>query len=744
MMKLLRKTSKILSILLAVVMAFAVVGCGGNETGGEEKPSNAKDGRENFVNFGTHDYTYEVLEDNWFIKNGTTEYKVVYPAETQEADKKYYHTYRNEFLNFYNEATGGTILAYKDSELPTEEKTHKSTQKFISIGNTSLFKSLKEMDNLDPEIRAQLDVTMSTLGRAGGRIITVDNNVYIIGATDRGTMCTVYTYLNLTFGFKAYTPQTIALERNVKNKELYKYSVIDIPDTDNRNPNLYMGDLWRFGPDYSYAFPRQTENEELFGYRNRTFDSNVDGLTEREIYVDYYNLLEDPNDVHDVWNNHKSDVLGNLNQPGGHNSVLLVSPTRYNDPNKENYHPAWFGTTNGIQLCYTCGGDKEEYEMLTTALAQTIEIALIEKPRDQYPYANQYEITHSDSMTMCGCDECEIQRAVIKDSGMFIKFFNDVAEKVEDWMNLPENEPYKRDDLAILFYAYFASAEPPVVLNEEGEWEAVNDEVMMHKNTIVKYAFITCDFQQSLMADFNLWAKDNFDGWGAVANGQIGYFHYNENANNSLYFYDGFDHFNTEGYNYYFTRGRAYNYAETNPQTIEPTTFIALKSFIDASMAYNCIQDTGVLIKEFFDNVYGPASGTMFKLFEMIRIFNHNQTTKYNLYKSNSIFNKVDTVFEYSLPLLQGWIELADQAIAELEVLKETDIEKYDQIVYLIESEVVPIIVILYKHNIIMPQEFKDSLEARIYDNMAKYPGYRYIYASGTSRMADFVAQYNI
>ena len=43
-----------------------------------------------------------------------------------------------------------------------------------------------------------------------------------------------------------------------------------------------------------------------------------------------------------------------------------------------------------------------------------------------------------------------------------------------------------------------------------------------------------------------------------------------------------------------------------------------------------------------------------------------------------------------------------------------------------------------------MSQEFKDSLKTRIYDNMAKYPGYKYIFASGNSRMADFVAQYNI
>ena len=194
-----KKTNKILSLILAVISTVCFgAGCAGESVERVER---------NVYN-GTHVLTAKETEKD-FVKNGRCDYVLVTPKE----DSKLLRDAKNEFLYFFEMATGITMKTATDEGL-----THNANSKYISLGETTLLNS------------ANIQWDKKQLGTDGVRIATKDNSVFLVGGSDVGTVNSVYTFMELTFGLQVYYYDCIEIEKNVVNKKLKAYDVTDIPD----------------------------------------------------------------------------------------------------------------------------------------------------------------------------------------------------------------------------------------------------------------------------------------------------------------------------------------------------------------------------------------------------------------------------------------------------------------------------------------------------------------------------------
>ena len=188
---------KIISLLLVGATLFATVAC--SKRNKDNNPTTTTTDKLTFS--GTHVYTAtETSKD--FIKDGTCDYTLVVP----EVATYYIRTAQTEFMYFFKKATNIDLRVVKDTSLPTQE--HTQSGKYISLGETTLLKS------------TDINYDKKTLTADGGRIVTKDNSIYIVGGYDTGTMFAVYTFMRLTFNYECYSPSTTVIDENVKDLKL--------------------------------------------------------------------------------------------------------------------------------------------------------------------------------------------------------------------------------------------------------------------------------------------------------------------------------------------------------------------------------------------------------------------------------------------------------------------------------------------------------------------------------------------
>ena len=149
-----RKFSKLISLALAVVTVFSVTACRDNQQSDDGGNGNVSQTPEFPIVEGVHDMTYTEA-DGYLLQNGKTDYKVVVPAAlTTELGVA-----RTELVTLFAEATGVTLEVISDEGL-----IHNEDNKYISLGNTTLYQTAGISDRVDA----------SVLKRDGARIITKD------------------------------------------------------------------------------------------------------------------------------------------------------------------------------------------------------------------------------------------------------------------------------------------------------------------------------------------------------------------------------------------------------------------------------------------------------------------------------------------------------------------------------------------------------------------------------------------
>lgn len=188
---------KILAIFFAACFMFTCFACGNKEV--------VDNGGDNTEKGGGYYYHLDATE-NFIVKNGASDYKIVIPKNNTNDEK----TAAEELSMFFREATGIT--------LPTVNENKYTGGNAIYLGNTEY----KEKHDGSYD--------QNQLGEGGFRIKTVGKDIVIYGLTGKGTIYGIYSFLTDTLNFESFTQNYYYIEENVMELPVYNYDVTDVPD----------------------------------------------------------------------------------------------------------------------------------------------------------------------------------------------------------------------------------------------------------------------------------------------------------------------------------------------------------------------------------------------------------------------------------------------------------------------------------------------------------------------------------
>ena len=500
---------------------------------------------------GVHNFT-ATETDKYLVQDGATEYQLVLPRYENELSIA-----KEEFLFFFKEATGITMPVINESLAGLK---HSETAKYISIGNTKMLQS------------AGLEADESVLGPQGARIVTKDNTIYLFGGEDNGALYAVYDFMNLMFNYEIYHYDVWEIDR-VDEVKLMNFDVTDVPDVEIR----------------SSAFGTTRDNVENLGYRFR----------QPLLYNDYFLPV--------------GDVEHGRTRAGIHNTDDILPKEYWNAT-----HPKWFADApvkNYPQLCYTAHGDAAEYEAMVQQIVKVMVSSLKAYAPLTYPDYKFISLTVEDENTVCSCEACT---AALKrygsNAGALILLCNEVMERLQTEMLKTENKGYYREGLKLLFFAYdqFVTA-PARYNNATGEWIPT---VQMRDDVVVFYAQNkNVNYLMDVYDGVNAMMREQVEGWGAVSGGNICYWTYTTNFWCYMTFNDTFNHFTSEGYQFYLSNGTSMFFNQGEGDNRDSDNFDGLKLYLDSKLQWDCTQDTEQLTNAWFNAMYGVAAPNMKELF---------------------------------------------------------------------------------------------------------------------------------
>ena len=586
--------------ILSVVMLFSCFGCKEEDSKGETSNPN-------------HVFSYTETQ-SYLVENGKTEYKLVVPEEQSTEIL----LAKDEMLRFFREATGITLPVVTDAG-----KSHSDSAKYISIGDTTLYKT------------SGLNVDKKALNRDGVRILTKGNTIYIVGGSDVGALYGVYDFLNIHFNFEMYYKDCYTLTTGVKDIKLMDYNVTDIPDIRYRQ---------RRGLLYSSS---SESDDIMFAYRMRTLDGYGDLLLPI----------------------HSGDVKES-EAKFDHNSFHYLPPSQYMEKYPEFY------SLNGGQLCYTARGNSKLFDEMTDLCAKKIEQSLRWYPTAEYPNYVGVQLGIMDMVAMCNCDACA--KVASEHNGAMsattIIFMNEVGRKVNEWMKLEENKAYAREDFQYMFFVYADNSRPPCEIAEDGELIVKDDLIPAEGVKVVPFCAQSGfdygkDFysvqNQEMRGYAETWAKLYEDCWAW----SYGAFFLDYMAFYDCYnFYgDYFAFLNKNNYQFSFVQIH-------DSQRGSDTGFFALASYLCCKLSWNSSLDMQELIDNYFQAMYKEAAEPMQKLFTELRIW-FTKTSRENGWTSSSIQYNITGSKRYTnIGFVRGIFERLDEAYDAIEIYRKDEL----------------------------------------------------------------------
>ncbi|MBR2341045.1 MAG: DUF4838 domain-containing protein [Clostridia bacterium] len=669
-----KKAIKLTALSLAT-LSFATIGLTACDllpgTGVETKEPEVNP---EYVYNGTHIYTAPDT-DEYLVKNGKTEYALVIPETT---------TYEegvavSEFTHLFKKATKIDLTVYTDDQV-----TDASKGKYISLGRTTLLE--------DSDIK----VDYNELDQDGHKIVTKDDDIYLCGGMDTGTVFAVYTFMNLTFNYETYTYNTTVIEETWE-KKLKAYDVLDIPDFKTR---AHSSDITTYVHASDYDI-------NMYPWRLR--------YRGKEATRGMYYMR-----VHEVLDDFTSGSSASTNARRWFPESLYKDAEGHPDT----YHPSWFSTNGGEQLCFSARGDAAEYEAMVDLAFRKVESHLKYYTPAKAPNANIITLTHEDNVQYCTCEKCvEISKYYgNSQAAVQILFMNDLAERVDALLNANKDKEWYREDFKLLFFAYNHNYTPPAKYDPvKKEYVPIDDEIICHDRLIAWFA-TNINGQIGFDEGLNAAQIGVLKGWGAVAK-NIQFWSYNANFRN--YMFGGTEwagqYATDEMYGFFCNQSDLSWFTQMQDHNDCPNTAWAhLNVYLDSKKSWNTSLKTMDLVKEYMEAVYKEGADAMYQMWLSERLYRRGTLIEELQLVSNGDGGVELSKVEYwPLGMLQGWIGLADQALEAVEIYKESDPELYDQICRNIEIEAVGKMYILMElHRNTLSKEDRQAYVERLQHDM--------------------------
>lgn len=493
--------------------------------------------------------------------------------------------------------------------------------KFLAIGDTKLCSN------------ESLGATLDALGKGGVRIKTVGDSVCMTGATTEAAMYAVYAFLEHTIGFEQFYTDFYTLDKDVTALKLYDYDVTDIPDFEYR---IQSAGFIRWN-DANRRRMRWTNESALF------------------IPAD---------DAGAVW----------------HNTFVYLPPEMYREAHPDWYSTPWRTPEKNNQICYTAHGNEQEREqMLDVIEARIEELFSMEK------YKNYDWITVSieDNQNGCACETCAAEKAKYgADSAVIVKFCNDLAARVEKWMQSDEGKPYARENFRIFFFAYHATNAAPAKYDEAtGKYMPIDDSVLCNEHVVPYFAETNGDYTHNFhdAGTANTEIGKNMLGWASLSK-ELYFWSYSTNFSHFLTPYNSFD---TVQDILRFAKNAGCKYTMIQDQWIQQgaqTGFGIYKNWLHSKLLWDVNADVNALNDKFFDAYFGKASATMRTLFDEWRIWARHQTDELGYQGYRSVYFDALDAKLWPQRMLEKWLGLTEQAQKEIEEYKQTAPERYSAI----------------------------------------------------------------
>ncbi len=407
-----------------------------------------------------------------------------------------------------------------------------------------------------------------------------------------------------------------------------------------------------------------------------------------EVYMQEYDLTEIPSfDTRYLSSytagSNKTHALRMRMNPDEHRSAKVVGHTlnivvpldKYYDE-----HPDWW-TPNKAQPCMT----NEGY------IAQFIEnlIAIVKNE----PTAIDYDITLPDNYDQCGCETCA---AITKKYGSYAAvyniFLNRVTEAVDEWVAKYQPE---RQKLRYFAYSYLQTEVPPVRKNEKGEYELIDDQVVLRDNIRMKLAYIFMVRNKAVDDSINQNVYEYLKGWSLLTDNMMwNNYSVNWHENGYMYAINDFD-VTERTYRIAKEYGVVDAYWTFGYEVTNQSCLFNLKEYCSMQLAWNIDLHYEDLAMEYIDFVYGKAAPMMKEYYNVYR----SQMTWYeNTVRtdagSGEMVYSAETFPKKFVDKLYGLIQ---EAYAVVEEEMANDSEKYSMVeAHLNREEIMPIY--MYMH----------------------------------------------
>lgn len=515
---------KIVSTILTIALSAATL-CGCNSTATNNVPPQKTD-----------DLFQKT--DTMLVENGKSSYSIVIPL-----NYSYTEGYAaQELQDLLYESTGCKLPVISDNGLTYDNSRH-----YLSVGNTKLLEEEK------------LSIRYDVLGETGVRVVTDGNTVYMCGATDRGTLNSVYQFLHYQIGFTTYA---------------YDYTHVDYYNSLNV---LNFDYEYKPSVEWSLAVEGALQGEDMLGTAARMYlygeANGINGYARRFSELD-------GSDLFSFW---------------CHEATSLASQWEY---------PQYWEKGG---FCMT---SDEAFETYVNDVFEVVDNST----------ETMMMLGGPDNGGVCSCDTCVADaQAHGGYGGVYMRFLNRVAKRVEE--HLKENNAER--NLFIVGLCYGGYSESPTTVNEKGEYVPVDESVVGKNDGFVKvgacYAPIRACYMHPFgenTCDSNLTIMRILNGWKAVCE-ELYLYTYGVAFHALIYPYYNYSHM-AESYKLYEEYGIRFVYDQSDAWN-GVGHMSELRSYVRSSLAWNAHQDVNDLIGDFIGAYYGPSSNTMQRYFDTVQ-----------------------------------------------------------------------------------------------------------------------------
>lgn len=551
-----------------------------------------------------------------------------------------------DLKNFFDEATGITLSVIPDSLA----ESFYSEVRYFSVGNTSLLSEAGiglEKQDLGVDLGANgyiLKTYEKTYGDINARV------VFMAGGDGYGTLYAVQEFLKETFGYEVYAVYAeggdyvganytgeYTLETGVVNKAFSAMDKIIVPDME-----WLLSGYYAVAYGTAYLGEKEADLAEKKAWATRMgYQISNDILmysTDAELTINSIHNLVDyvP---YEVWS--------------------ATHPEWYS-----NYYDSSIAETK-VQLCLS---NEEMYE---TAFLPALKHLILMNEDKSYVTITQEDYQN----TWCTCSACSADKVTYgSNSGNYIQFANKVASDIKVWLD----EECNGAEVNIVIFAYYDTAEPPVMKNADGTYAPIDESVTLSDNIVlywvasrsghnVNWSRPLDDTQYPINGVTNYAYYENLVQWSALTN-RLMVWSYDNNFVDYMTFFNTFNSlqgnmqiFKEFGAEYVLNQGGSNNGFGSN--------FQDLKIYLSSKLRWDVNADVDALTNDFFANYYKDAAEPMLALYNaLVDKFSYAtyNGVKTAIYLKRTLFPKAD-LYEYL-----GLIDEAYTAIAKYETTNPT------------------------------------------------------------------------